>query len=95
MENHMAHPDKAGPRREKRYWLDERRNVDKIFYGLLIVCGALAAADLFYEKQAHFAAENWLAFYGVFGFVACVGLVLAAKELRKVLKRGEEYYGDD
>jgi protein-S-isoprenylcysteine O-methyltransferase Ste14 len=91
----MAHPDKPGSKGERRYWLDEQRNVDKIYYGLLIVCAALAAADLFYEKHAHFAAENWFAFYGVFGFVACAGLVLAAKELRKLLKRDEDYYGDN
>ena len=29
---------------------------------------------------------------GIFGFVVCVGLVLGAKQLRKILKRDENYY---
>ena len=31
-------------------------------------------------------------FYGIFGFVACVALVLIAKQLRRVLMRPEDYY---
>ena len=34
-------------------------------------------------------------FYAIFGFVACVGLVLAAKELRKFLKRDEDFYDNN
>lgn len=85
----------AAPLGEKRYWLDERRNVDKIFYALVGLCLAVLLADLFYHKHPHFAAESWFGFYGIFGFVSCVGLVLAAKELRRLLKRDEDYYGDD
>jgi len=33
-------------------------------------------------------------FYALFGFVACVVLVLIAKEMRKVLMRDEDYYDD-
>jgi hypothetical protein len=80
------------PRPERRHWLDERGNVDKIYYGLVIVCAALLLADFFYDKHAKFRLEDIFGFYGIFGFVACVGLVLAAKELRKLLKRPEDYY---
>jgi hypothetical protein len=52
----------------------------------------LALADLFYTKHVHYAFENRFAFYGLFGFVACFFLVLAAKELRKVVMRREDYY---
>lgn len=34
-------------------------------------------------------------FYAVYGFVGCVILVLLAKEMRKVVMRGERYYGDE
>jgi hypothetical protein len=81
---------------KKTYWLDSRRNVDKIFYALVGICGASVAADLFYDKKTHYAAENVIGAYGIYGFVACVALVLTAKELRKLLKRDEDYYdGDD
>ena len=39
--------------------------------------------------------ENWFGFYGIYGFVACVILVLAAKELRKLVARAEHYYEDE
>jgi hypothetical protein len=79
-------------RQDRGYWLDEPRNVAKVFWALVAVCAALLAADFFYDKHAKFALENLFGFYGLFGFVCCVFLVLAAKELRKFLKRPEDYY---
>ncbi len=80
------------PQDERRYWLDDRRNVAKIFWGVVAVCALLLLADFFYDKHAKFALEGVFGFYGIFGFVCCVFLVLAAKELRKLLKRPEDYY---
>lgn len=77
---------------ERKRWLDEPRNVDKIFYTLCTVCALLGLADLFYEKHVHYSWESWFGFYGVYGFVCCVALVLSAKEMRKVVKRDEDYY---
>ncbi len=37
-------------------------------------------------------AEHWPAFYPVYGFVACVLLVLVAKQMRRVIGRSEVYY---
>jgi hypothetical protein len=78
--------------KKKKYWLDEPRNVTGIFYALCAVCAALVAADLFYHKHIHFFWENWTGFHGFFGFLGCVFLVLAAKQLRKILMRGEDFY---
>ena len=41
-----------------------------------------------------FDFEHWPGFYSLYGFVACVALVIAAKELRKLLMRDETYYDD-
>lgn len=76
----------------KRYWLDERRNVRKLLFALYIACALLFAADLAYHKHAVLDFENWFGFYGVYGFVACVALVLAARELRKLVSRPPDYY---
>ena len=78
---------------ERRYWLDERRNVNKVIYALCAVCAVVMAADLSpYKHHLHFGFEYWFGFYALFGFIACVSLVLAAKVLRKVVKRDEDYY---
>lgn len=80
---------------ERQYWLDQPRNVTKIYYGLIALCAISVLADLFYEKHVHYGVEKIIGAYGIYGFVGCVALVLGAKELRKLLKRDENYYGDD
>ncbi|HJO05283.1 MAG TPA: hypothetical protein QGG47_15060 [Acidobacteriota bacterium] len=77
---------------EKKYWIDDLRNVGKIYRALWIVCGLLVAADLLYEKHVEFPIEHLFGFFGFYGFVSCVLLVLAAKQLRKIVGRGEDYY---
>lgn len=76
----------------KKYWLDNPGNVRKIIIALFVVCAGLFLADAFYHKHPHFKAEEWFGFYAIYGFVMCVGLVLAAKLMRVFLMRDEEYY---
>ena len=85
----------AEPSGERKYWLDEPKNVDKVFYATCLSCALVAAADLLTHRHLIFSVDALFAFYGIYGFLACVGLVLAAKELRKIIKRDEAYYGDD
>ena len=80
---------------ERRYWLDDPQNVTKIVWSLVAVCGALFFADAFYHKHGHFAIERVFGFFGLFGFIVCVALVLAAKWMRKFLMRPEDYYERD
>lgn len=80
---------------DKHRWLDDPRHVDFIVYALTALCGLLFLVDALYRKHAHFALERWFGFYAVFGFVACVALVLIAKWMRRILMRGEHYYQDD
>lgn len=86
-------PAPGGPAQDK-YWLDDPKNVGKVVWTLGVACAGLFLADALYTKSdTHFAAERWFGFYGVYGFVACVLLVLAAKYvLRTAVKRDEDYY---
>ena len=52
-------------------------------------------ADGFYHKHGEVTAEYLFGFYGVYGFIGCVALVLAAKWLRTVVMRSEDYYDRD
>jgi hypothetical protein len=87
-------PDKSAPAEkiDKVYWLDHKRNVDKVFYGLVLICAVLFSADLVYHKHITFPFEGWLGFYAWYGFVCCVSLVLLAKQMRRIVKRREDYY---
>ena len=80
---------------ERRWWLDDPRNVTKIVWALVVVCAALFFADASYEKHGHFAIERLFGFFAIFGFVVCVALVLVAKWLRTLLMRPEDYYEPD
>lgn len=77
---------------DKVYWLDKKENVAKIYYGLCALCGGLFLGDAFYHKHVEFTIESWFGFYGVYGFVGAFFLVLAAKQMRRVLMRPEDYY---
>ena len=100
----MSDQPTAPPGEEPR-WLDDFENVRKIYRWLWITCialivggeGLLRWADSHAaDHGAHhgFAFERWPGFYSIYGFVGCVALVLAAKELRRWLMRDEDYYGD-
>ncbi len=83
------------PPGERRYWLDDHRNVTRIVWALVGLCVLLFFADAFYHKHALFPIEQRFGFYAVFGFVVYVGLVLTAKALRRLLMRKESYYDRD
>ena len=78
--------------KERRYWLDEPRNVTKIVWALVVICVGLFFADAFYHKHGYVVLERLFGFYGIYGFIVCVGLVLIAKKLRSILMRPEDYY---
>ncbi len=76
----------------KKYWLDRKENVTKVYWGVWILCALLLLVEPLVHKHGYFPAEQWFGFHGWFGFVACIALVLAAKGLRRFLKRSEDYY---
>lgn len=82
------------PPKDKQYWLDKPKNVNTLVYVLYAICAGFMLFDFFYHKHINFSFENWFGFFSWFGFIACVGLVLLATQMRKILKRDEDYYGD-
>lgn len=78
----------------KKYWLDNPKNVDKVYWSVIVVSVLLFFGDALYHKHPYFGIEKTFGFYGLYGFVACVGLVIAAKGLRVLLMRDEDYYDD-
>jgi len=79
--------------KEKTHLFDKPENVKRlliIFFSSVIL---LFVLDFFVHKHAHFPWENWPVFYAIFGFVACVVLVLVSRfVLRPLVKRREDYY---
>jgi len=87
------HHDREAGSDNKQYLFDKPINVKILFVCYYSSLAVLLLLDLFVEKHFHFPWEKRFGFYSVFGFVACVALVVAAKYiLRPFVKRPEDYY---
>ncbi len=80
------------------HFFDKPQNVKRFLMGFYICLGLLIVADLFLtllhlKHESFFSWDGLPSFYGAFGFVACVALVLIAKYvLRPLVKKEENYY---
>jgi membrane protein YdbS with pleckstrin-like domain len=79
---------------QQRHIFDNPRNVKRLLGVLYLLCVLLLAVDFIYHRHAEHPWEALWGFYGLYGFVACVSLVLIAKQLRRLLKRPEHYYDE-
>ena len=80
--------------KQQTYLFDNPRNVRRVVFGLVGVCVILVGLDLVVHRHVSHPWETMFGFYAVYGFVACVLLVLLAKEMRKLLIRKEDYYDE-
>lgn len=78
----------------KTYLFDNPKNVTRLLRGFYIACIVLVIADLIVHRHIMMAWEKIPAFYAIYGFVACVVLVVVAKMMRKVVMREEDYYDE-
>jgi len=78
---------------EKKHIWDAINNVKTLLKIFFATCFFLFVVDFVVGKTAHMPWEEWPGFYAIYGFVACVILVLLAKYvLRTLVKRDEDYY---
>jgi drug/metabolite transporter (DMT)-like permease len=80
---------------QKKYLFDNPRNVSLVVRGLYLVCIVLILLDFIVHRHISIEWESFPGFYGLFGFIACVAIVLIAILLRKALRRREDYYDVD
>ena len=80
--------------KEKIHIFDRPENVDRLLRVFYAICILLALADFVVHRHIGFGWEKIPAFYALYGFDACVLLVLIAKQMRKILMRKEDYYDE-
>jgi hypothetical protein len=73
-------------------FFDKPKNVSIILYVFYAVCVVLVALDFVVHRHIYLDFEKIPTFYAIYGFVACVVLVVLAKLMRLVLMRKETYY---
>jgi len=76
---------------DKKYFFDKPKNIRWMMRSFYAICILLVIADFIIIPLD---GETVPAFYAIFGFVACVVLVVLAKAMRKVVMRQEDYYDE-
>jgi hypothetical protein len=79
---------------EKQHLFDNPANVKRVLVVLYAACALLLLADFVLHRHIEHPLEELPGFYAVYGFVGCVALVVAAKELRRLVMRPEDYYDE-
>jgi len=79
---------------QKVHLFDKPRNVKRLFKAFYASCILLVIADFIIHRHTTMRWEDIPAFYALYGFVACVLLVVIAKNIRKIILRKENYYDE-
>jgi hypothetical protein len=77
---------------QKVPFFDNPRNITwmmRIFY---TICILLVVADFVVHRHIYLSYDEIPAFYAMYGFVACVVLVILATAMRKFVMRDERFY---
>ncbi len=77
------------------HWLDDPRNVRKLWLGFLVVLALTVIAGAFVDLHPHFEIESWFGFNAAYGFVTCLLMIVGAKALGIFLKKPDTYYAKD
>jgi hypothetical protein len=73
-------------------WLARPSTIRLLWRVFALVLVASVGAQLLFKVKGYFGVDGWLGFGAVFGFLACLFMVLFAKVLGWVLKRDDGYY---
>ena len=76
-------------------WLARPSTIRLLWWLFSAVLALSVAAQLFIKVKGYFGVDGWFAYGAVYGFLACVVMVIFAKFLGRFLKRGEDYYRAD
>lgn len=76
------------------HWLVRASTIRWLWIISIIVLILTVVAQLFLPVKGYFGFDSWIGFGALYGFLACLAMVLLAKALGYVLKRHENYYLD-
>ncbi len=76
------------------HWLARADTIRLLWRVFAVVLALTVLAQVAVSVKGYFGVDGWFGFGAAFGFLSCVAMVLVAKALGFVLKRGEDYYDD-
>lgn len=79
----------------KQHWLVRPGTIRMLWITFLCMLALAVLASLFTDVHARFRLDGSFAFNAWYGFVTCIGMILIAKLLGRLLHRKDSYYDRD
>ena len=76
----------------KQNWFYRESSLKKIWIIAIVILVLTVLIEVLVNLHSHFNIEGLFAFHAVFGFLACVGMIVFAKRLGCLIKRRDDYY---
>lgn len=76
-------------------WLIRPKTIKLLWWVFALILALTVLAQVIVSIYDYFTVDGWFAFYAIYGFVSCLGMVVFAKLLGVFLKRPDTYYDDD
>ena len=76
-------------------WLARPSSIRLLWRVFAVVLALSVATQLAFKVKGYFEVDGWFGFGAVYGFLACLAMVVFAKVLGRFVKRDESYYGID
>jgi sterol desaturase/sphingolipid hydroxylase (fatty acid hydroxylase superfamily) len=74
------------------HWLVRETTIKRLWTVFTITLAATVLLDLVIHPHPYFGLDGTFGFGAWFGFVSCVGLIILASALGRILKRPDTYY---
>lgn len=81
-----------GPAASDDAWLARPSTIRLLWRVFIVILVLSVGAQWLFKVKGYFGVDGWFGFGAVFGFLSCLAMVLVAKALGRLLKRGENYY---
>jgi len=73
-------------------WLARPATIRLLWRLFAVVLALSVGAQWLFKVKGYFGADGWFGFGALYGFLACLAMVLVAKGLGLFLKRDKDYY---
>lgn len=78
-----------------QHWLTRPATIRKLWIGGCVILVLTVLAQLPLHVHEYFGIDGWFGFNAVYGFLACVAMVIFAKALGVLIKRMDHYYEEE
>ena len=76
----------------KKHWLYREENRSKLWKVSALILVLTIIAEFFIHLHVYFTVADFPGFQAIYGFLACVGMVIFARLLGYLIKRRDDYY---